>query len=485
MVDLLFLSPLLTHKILPLKDNMIILVGALLLLFVSGCGTAIHSPDLPNYPEFDQVLSENRTLYLESNRKDSIEQSKEPNGEITLRDVYAASLVRSPRLTRYAWEVRIREAQTLQSSFLPNPEIEIEVEEFGGSGDLSGFDSAETTVLFSQLIEIGQKRQKRLNTAQLNQELATWDYETARVSVLADVSRAFSNLLLLQERKGMMQENLSLAKKVYDAINKRIQAGAASPLDLTKANVELAKAKIEFQRIQRDVKSARIQLATKWGSREPQFDRAKGKFLSLQVLPPIEALTERISKNPQIARWASEITQRKAQIEVEESKAISDMEIGLGVSHLNEPDDVAAVFNVSLPLTVFNRNQGGVREANYELEIARHRKHEAELRINAELSNYYQKISAAFEEINALEAELLPAAKQAYDGIHTAFVEGKVGYLQVLDVQRTLFETRRQHLEALVAYNAFAIEIEALIGLPLSEVGRAEKEIESQKGESL
>ena len=96
-----------------------------------------------------------------------------------------------------------------------------------------------------------------------------------------------------------------------------------------------------------------------------------------------------------------------------------------------------------------------MRVANYELEIARHLKREAELRVNAELSKYYQNISAAFEEIKALEAELLPAAKQAYDGTHTAYVEGKVGYLQVLDAQRTLFEARRQHLEALVAYNAF------------------------------
>jgi cobalt-zinc-cadmium efflux system outer membrane protein len=153
------------------------------------------------------------------------------------------------------------------------------------------------------------------------------------------------------------------------------------------------------------------------------------------------------------------------------------MEIGFGVRHLNEPDDVAAVFNISIPLTVFDRNQGGVRQANYELEITRHLKREAELRINTELSKYYQKISAAFEEIKALETELLPAAKQAYDGTHTAYVEGKVGYLQVLDAQRTLFEARSQQLEALVIYNDFAVEIEALIGLPLSEVDRAEKEI--------
>ena len=472
-----------THaKIILVKDNMVTLVGALLILFIVGCGTAIHSPNLPNYSEFSQDLSEYHNP-LEPNKNTVIEPSKEPIGEITLRDAIAVSLLHSPRLTRYAWKVRIREAQTLQSTVLPNPEIEIEVEEFGGSGDLSGFDSAETTVLFSQLIEFGQKRQKRLNTAQLNQELATWDYEATRVSVLADVTRAFSNLLLLQERKGMMQDNLSLAKKVYNAINKRIQAGAASPLDLTKAKVEVAKAKIEFQRIQRDLRSARIQLAAKWGSQKPQFDRAKGKFLSIKDLPSIEALSEQISKSPQIARWAYEMTQRKAQIEYEESKAVSDMEIGLGMRHLNESDDAAAVFNVSIPLTVFNRNQGDVRVANYELEIARHLKREAELRVNSELSKYYQNISAAFEEIKALEAELLPAAKQAYDGTHTAYIEGKVGYLQVLDAQRTLFEARRQHLEALVAYNRFAIEVEALVGLPLSEVGRAEKETESHEGE--
>ena len=451
------------------EDIKIILAGVLLFIFFSGCSTVIRSTDWPAPQELGQGLPAYRAP-LDSENEHSTKEFEEPTGKITLREAFAASLLNNPKLARYAWTVRVREAQALQTSLLPNPEIEIEVEEFGGTGDVSGFDSAETTILFSQLIELGQKRQKRTMIAQINQDLAAWDYETARVSVLADVSRAFIKVISFQERNKMMQQNLDLAKNVYVAIEKRVQAGAASPLDLTKARVEVAKEKIELQRNQRDLKSARIQLAATWGSTQEQFDHVKGDFSTVPVLPSVEALSERISRNPHVARWAVEITQRKEQIEYEASQAISDMRIGVGVRHLNELDDVAAVFNISIPLPVFDRNQGGVNRAHYELERAYQLKRAAEIRINTALSKFYQKLSAAFEEINALETELLPAAKQAYDHTHTAFSEGKVGYLQVLDAQRTLFDARNQQLEALVSYNVMAIEIEALIGQPLSEV---------------
>ncbi len=395
---------------------------------------------------------------------------KEPTGEITLAEVFAASLLNHPKLARYKWQVRVREAQTLQASFLPNPEIEFEVEEFFGSGASSGFDSMETTLLYSQLIELGQKRQKRITAVQLNQDLATWDYEAARVSVLAGVARVFTEILSLQGHREMMQENLDLAEEIYAAIDKRVKAGAASPLDLTKAEVEVVKEKMKLQRIQRELKSAKIHLASKWGSRQPQFDRVKGNFLPLLILPSIEALSRRISENPQVARWTAEITQRKAQIEYEDSKAVSDVEIGFGVRHLNESNDVAAVFNISIPLTVFDRNQGNVRQAYYELEVTRHLKREAELRINTVLSKSYQNLRSVFAELQALDTELLPVVKRAYDHTHTAFVEGKVEYLQVLDAQRTFFEARSQYLEALVLYHAIAVEIEGLIGQPLSKV---------------
>ncbi len=452
-----------------MHNKYLVLIGAFSAMFVfSGCGITSRFQNGPRVKVNEPVDHASFGAGEEIPR----EEFSEPTGEITLADAFAASLLNHPKLARYEWQVRVREAQTLQAGFLPNPEFEIEVEEFFGSGDSSGFDSAETTLLYSQLIELGQKRQKRTTAIQLHQELATWDYEAARVSVLADVARVFTEILSLQERSVMMQENLNLAQEVHDTIGKRVKAGAASPLDLTKAEVEVVKEKIKLQRIHRELKSAHVYLAAKWGSRQPKFDRVKGDFSVLPVLPSIEALSKRISENPQVARWAAEITQRKAQIEYEESKAVSDMEIGFGVRHLNEPNDVAAVFNLSIPLAVFNRNQGKVRQAHYELEVTRHRKGEAELRINTVLSKSYQDLSGVCEELQALETQLLPVAKRAYDDTHTAFVAGKVGYLQVLDTQRTLFEARGEYLEALVLYHAIAVEIEGLIGRPLSEINR-------------
>ena len=78
----------------------------------------------------------------------------EPQGELTIREAYTYALVNSPRLAGYEIDIRISEAETLQSGLLPNPELEVEAEEFGGSGETSGFDNAESTVLLSQLLEL-------------------------------------------------------------------------------------------------------------------------------------------------------------------------------------------------------------------------------------------------------------------------------------------------------------------------------------------
>ena len=75
--------------------------------------------------------------------------------QLTLRQALAAALVRNPRLRSLAWEPRIAEARRLQAGLSPNPSVGIEVEDFAGSGSLSGFDSAETTIAFSQ-----QEKQK-------------------------------------------------------------------------------------------------------------------------------------------------------------------------------------------------------------------------------------------------------------------------------------------------------------------------------------
>ena len=395
---------------------------------------------------------------------------EEPAGEITLLNAFAAALLNHPKLAGYGWEVGAREAQALQANLLPNPEVELEVEEFGGTGSYSGFDSAETTLLFSQLVELGQKRSKRTQVARLDQELAVWDYEAVRIEVFAEVSRAFIRLLAFQERHEMVQQNLELAQNSFDAIKKSVEAGATSPLDLTKARVVVVQEKLELQRNQRELDVVRNDLAASWGSSYVGFDRAKGTLSLLESLPSVEDLSTRITQNPYITRWIVEISKHQAQITYERSKSVPDVKFGLGVRHYNESDDTAAVFGISVPLNIFDRNQGNIRAAQYEFERAQEQKREVELRINTSLTRSFRRLSATHEEATVIADELLPAAHRAYSDIQKAYTEGKLGYLDVLDAQRTLFATQRDYLEVLVQFHDFAVEIESLIGTPLSEV---------------
>ena len=95
--------------------------------------------------------------------------------EITLRDAFALALCLNPELKGFSYEVRAAEARTLQAGLLPNPELGVEVEEFDRAGE--GSASSEMVIGLGQLIELGGKRKWRRQVAEIEGELAAWNYE--------------------------------------------------------------------------------------------------------------------------------------------------------------------------------------------------------------------------------------------------------------------------------------------------------------------
>ena len=164
------------------------------------------------------------------------------------------------------------------------------------------------------------------------------------------------------------------------------------------------------------------------------------------------------------------MSQRRAAIDLAKSEGVPDVEIGAGWRHFNETDDTAFIAEFSIPLPIFNRNQGGVLEARYNLAKAKQERRSAEVRVKTTLAAAYQELAAAHSEATALKDEVLPAARQNFDAVEKAYRQGKVGYLEVLDSQRTLIDVQFQYLDALAAYHRGVAEIEGLIGQPLSEV---------------
>ncbi|MGH8069403.1 MAG: TolC family protein [Candidatus Entotheonellia bacterium] len=397
-------------------------------------------------------------------------QLQEPTGVLTLRQALALALLQNPELAATSWEVRAGEARTLQAGLLPNPEIGVEVENFAGSGEFRGFDAAETTIALGQLVELGGKRLRRARVAALERDLAAWDYEAKRLDVFTETTKAFVEVLGAQARLTVNADLVRLAEQVLSTAAERVRAGKVPAVEETKAQVALSTARIALERAGRELTAARKRLAASWGSTIPSFERAEGALERTAAIPSAEQLAQRIGQNPDIARWVVEMAQRQAAVTLEESRRIPDVTAGGGVRRLSETRDTALVFELTIPLVLFDRNQGARLEARYQLAKAGEERRAAEVRVHTALATTYAALSAAFIEATQLRDEVLPGARSAFEAANEGYRQGKFGFLEVLDAQRTLFEARSQYIEALASYHQAVAEMERLIGEPLEAV---------------
>ena len=398
----------------------------------------------------------------------------DPEGDLSLRDALAVALLGNPELAAWGFGVRAAGARTLQAGLWPNPALGVELENFAGSGGVSGTDSLETTLVLSQAFPLGGDVERRRRLAALRGELAGWDYEAARITLMTEVTQRFVEALAAQRQVSLAEQSLALARQVFDSIRRRIEAGDAPDIERSRAAVPVATAAIELKRAEHALEAARARLALMWGASSPRFTRVVGDLDQVRPAPPAAALVALVNQNPQVARWAVEITARQAQVKLAQAQAVPDLTASLGYRRLNESDDSALVAGISIPLPLFDRGQGDILAARIDVASARRERRAAELRVEAALAAVYGRLRSAHAEAIALRDDALPPAGEAYEAIRGAFEQGNLGFLDVLDAERTLIDLRRQHLAALAAYHSAAAEVEGLIGQPLAEVGRQE-----------
>ena len=395
-------------------------------------------------------------------------------GVVTLRNVLAQALLKNPDLAVFSWEVRVASARILQADLPPNPELNAEVENFGGSDTRRNFDGAESTFALSQMIELGGKREKRTRVARLERNLAGWDFEAKRLDVYVATTKAFMSTLTAQRRNDLKKEQLALATRVRDTVQERVRAGRASPLEDIKATITLEASRIETQRAVRELQAARDKLAAMWGAATARFDRVEGDLEKVSPLPPLADLINQIKQNPDIARAETEFELRRSNLALQKANDIPDVTFSAGVRRYEETNDGAFVLGVSIPIPVFGINRGGILESERRLAQQKYRRQVGNIDVTSTLKQTYREAAALHSEIVALRATILTGARSAYNAAEQGYRQGKFDFLEVLDAQRTLFEVRERHLDTTAAYHSATLDIERLTGQALvSAPGRA------------
>ena len=223
---------------------------------------------------------------------------------IGLNEAVARTMVRNPELVAFGHQIHAQDGRVLQAGLAPNPELGFTVENALGTGEFKGFDSAEITLSIAWILEHGV-RQGRLDTARAGVSLLAVEADIMRLDAAAETARLFFSCLSNQAQMVSENEAVQLAQKTVNAIHKRVKAGKSPQADLSRAQAELARMKLNQEDIEHELLSASRRLAAQWGETEPGFTRVSGNLLTLPNTESFTTLKARIDQNPDFARFLS------------------------------------------------------------------------------------------------------------------------------------------------------------------------------------
>ncbi|MDX2437192.1 MAG: TolC family protein [Acidobacteriota bacterium] len=404
----------------------------------------------------------------------------EPDGAMTLDRAVARALESNPALEAAASGVSAAESRIGQAGLWPNPDLELEVENFGGGNDLRGFESAETTILISQTLPLGGAPGRRRAVAESDHALAGRDLEALRLDVIAGTTSAFYAVTAAQQRLELAGELLRLTERFAEVVAIRVEAGKISPVEKTRAEIEVATARIRELRAGRELGAARVLLAANWASITPSFDRALGELPRPGPAPGIEDLRSMMSQSPEIRRISDQVERQQRVVAFENSLRIPDLAVGAGPRRFEETGQSAWVALVGLSLPIFDRNQGERRAAEFDLERIERDGESLQVALEAELAVVVERMAAASGAAVAAETEVLPAARMAMAAVETGYREGKFAFVDVIAAQRTLLEASSLLVDSLEEYALTRTEMERLVGVSAGTATGARTDGEQQ-----
>lgn len=382
-------------------------------------------------------------------------------GKLTLADLEQMALAANPSVARAVALVEAARGNWVQAGLPPNPSVGYEGQQIGSDG------RAEQDGVFIQQ-EIVRGGKLRLSREVAAQEISKAEQQLAvqQQRVVTDVRVAFYQVLIAERQQkltGELRDIAAEAVKVAEALLKGKEVGRP---DVIQAQLELGNAEILAQNAQNRYAAAWRTLATVIGdpNRSPQpldgnveesrpeqqWDASLQRLLSSS--PEIAAAMAEIER----ARWAVERAYVEKTPNVTVQGLVNWRDNGIG-------GDSDGGVTVGIPLPIWNRNQGGIIQAEGQAVAAERALQQLELSLQNRLAPVFERYASALNQVNKYRSQLLPAAKESLDLARRLYQAGETPYLNLLTAQRSYAQTNLNYLESLRELRSAEAEIEGLL----------------------
>jgi cobalt-zinc-cadmium efflux system outer membrane protein len=396
---------------------------------------------------------------------------------LTLERAIAAAIRNNPDLAVLPLQHRVLDARSEQAGQRPPLTVAIDLENVLGTGDTRGTRAAEATLALSSVVELAGKRASRIDAAHFALGVFATERSAKQLDVLAEVTRRFIHAAASVERVHLAERATSLAEHTLADAERRVRAAKAPHVEVDRAEIAAARARLAESRSLAEAASARRQLAATWGASDAMLDGTPigdldARLLDLPAVADFDALAARLDASPDFLRFASESRLRDAELRLAQSQRRPDLQWSAGVRRLQESRDQAFVAGLSIPLGSARRAESGIAEARAQRDLVDAERAASQVRVRATLHALHSSLRAAVAEAIALRTTMLPRIEEALKETQYAFDRGRYGYLELVDAQREYLDVQSALIDASADAHLLQTEIERLTAAALPEDSR-------------
>jgi cobalt-zinc-cadmium efflux system outer membrane protein len=326
-------------------------------------------------------------------------------------------------------------------------------------------NSTEADIGLSYLLERGKKRQHRLQaakdlTAQTKSQVA--DNER---TLTFNVASLFVNVQLAESTLELAQQDLSSFRQTVDLGELRYKKGAISEDDYLKIKLQL----LQFETDVQQADLARVQALSDlrqllgYESVSPDYDVA-GPFEYQPIKGNLEDFQMKAIQNRPDLRAAEQgVTAAKSQYELERAIGKPDVTVQGNYSHVNGTS--AATLYGSIPLPIFNRNQGEIARTRFAITQAQEQDKATSGQVMTDVRDAYEGLRQTDKVVQLYRSGYLEVAQKDRDISEYAYKRGATTLLDFLDAERSYRATQLAYRQALASYLLAIEQMKEAVGL--------------------
>jgi cobalt-zinc-cadmium efflux system outer membrane protein len=407
-------------------------------------------------------------------------QAAQPAGPVMrLEDLETLALRRNPTLAQAEAAVRAAEGRGRQAGMFPNPVVGYSAENVSTRRPS---ETAEHLFFVEQTFPLGGKLSKARRVFASERDAAEASAAAQRQRVLNEVRALYSEALGAQRLVELRGDLARLAREAVEISRELYNVGQADKPDLLEIEIEAGRADIERLKAENDREQVWRQLAATVGDPTIRpaplagsLEDAAATLDEQQLLPLI------LRDSPEVRAAEARVARASAALVSARAQRAPDLFVRGGAGYNQERGEafggrpvgpvVAVETGVRLPL--WNRNQGGIAAAEADVAIAERDVERLRLALGARLASSLRAQRNARQVAEKYRAEIIPAARAAYEMYLSNFRQMAASYPQVLIAQRTLFQVQVEYARSLVELRRSLVSLRGflLTGGALDAVG--------------